>query len=77
MPPVSEIMSTSGLAASASPTRSPGPSTRLTTPFGAPASSSSSVSRIVVSGVYEAGFMTIVSPAASAGATFHDICRSG
>ena len=43
MPPVSEMRSTSGLSASAWPTRSPGPRMRLTTPGGVPASSSSRV----------------------------------
>ncbi len=76
-PPVSDTMSTSGLAASASPTRPPGPRTRLTTPAGRPASSSSSTRMIVVSGVSEAGFRTIVSPAAIAGATFQLIWSSG
>ena len=77
MPPVREMRSTSGLSASAWPTRPPGPRTRLTTPAGTPASSSSRVRWIAVSGVTDAGFMTVVLPAASAGAIFHDSWRSG
>ena len=75
--PVNDTRSTSGLSASACPTRLPGPSTRFTTPFGTPASSRSLTRWIVVSGVACDGLTTIVSPAASAGATFHEICRSG
>ena len=75
--PVNDTRSTSGLSASACPTRLPGPSTRFTTPFGTPASSRSRTRWIVVNGVACDGLTTIVSPAASAGATFHEICRSG
>ena len=57
-PPVSDTRSTSGLSASACPTRAPGPRTRLTTPAGTPASSSRRVRWMAVSGVTGAGFMT-------------------
>ena len=76
-PPVSEMRSTSGLSPSAWPTRSPGPSTRLTTPGGVLASSSRRVRWIAVSGVTWAGFMTAVLPAASAGAIFQAIWSKG
>ena len=67
--PVNEILSMPGWVISASPVGSPGPSTRLKTPGGTPASSSSAVSRIAVRLANSLGFSTIVQPAASAGAT--------
>ncbi len=68
--PVKWILSTPGWVISASPTVGPVPSTRLKTPLGTPASSSSSVRRKTVRLAYSEGFMTTVHPAASAGATF-------
>ena len=76
-PPVNDTMSTRGSVTSGEPTSAPGPRTRLTTPSGRPASSSSPISLIVVSGVTSLGFTIAVLPAASAGASFHEICSSG
>ena len=52
------------------PTLEPKPFTTLTTPEGKPASIESSASFCAVSGVISAGFITMVLPAARAGATF-------
>ena len=64
-------------SASACPTRSPGPRTRLTTPRGDAGllEQAGQVDRRQRRQV--GGFMTAVHPAASAGAIFHDSCRSG
>ena len=75
-PPVKLTRSTSSCSTSAAPT-APGPRTRLTAPAGTPASSSSATSQTVVSGVTSLGLTTTVQPAASAGASFHEICSSG
>ena len=64
-------MSTRGLATKASPTSAPPPVTTFTTPSGIPASRHSRPISKVVSGVYEAGLITTVLPAAMAGAIFH------
>ena len=61
------------LAADAARARRP----RSATPSGSPASSAIRSSSIAVSGVSSAGFSTIVLPAASAGATFHEAITSG
>ena len=71
------MKSTSGVSVSAAPSVAPLPCTRFTTEGGTPASSSRWTNAIVVSGVTSLGLATIVQPAASAGATFHDICSSG
>ena len=76
-PPVNEMKSTSGLSVSAEPRAAPEPCTRLTTPAGTPASSHSLTNAMVDSGVTSLGLTTIVQPAASAGAIFQEICRSG
>ena len=76
-PPVNETMSTRGSSLSSAPARGPAPSTRFATPAGTPASSSSRISRIAVCGVSSLGLSTNVLPAASAGATFHEVCSSG
>ena len=76
-PPVKLTMSTSGCAASGAPTAGPVPSRMLTTPGGTPASSTSRTSSTDVSGVTSLGLITLVLPAASAGASFHDSCSSG
>src|SRR4051794_38459873 len=51
--------------------------TTLTTPAGTPASSSSCVKKIVVSGVRAGGLMTTVQPAASAGAILRVAIANG
>ncbi len=76
-PPVNEMRSTPGCSMSACPTVGPRPSSRFTVPGGAPASSASRTSATVVSGVSSLGLSTTVFPAASAGASFQDICSSG
>ena len=76
-PPVNEMKSTSGVSVRAAPSVAPLPCTRFTTESGTPASSSRCTNAIVVSGVTSLGLATIVQPAASAGAIFHDICSSG
>ena len=76
-PPVKEMKSTSSVSVRAAPSTAPLPCTRFTTPGGTPASSISRVKATVLSGVTSLGFRTIVQPAASAGATFQDICNSG
>ncbi|MCO5557596.1 hypothetical protein L7F22_011162 [Adiantum nelumboides] len=76
-PPVKLTMSTSGCSVSGAPTDGPSPSTMFTTPAGTPTSSHSSTSTIEVSGVTSLGLITMVLPAAIAGATFQDSCSSG
>ena len=75
--PVKEIMSTSGCAASASPTTGPVPVTRLNTPGGNPRSSKISASRNALTGATSDGLSTTVQPAASAYATLAPIWFSG
>ena len=70
--PVSEMTRTSGWRTSRSPTAPPPPCTMLTTPFGTPASVSSSTKRWPSAGVSVAGLNTTVLPATSAGAIFQD-----
>jgi len=58
------------------PVSGPAPLTMLTRPAGTPARSQASASISVVSGVFSAGFNTIVLPAAIAGSTLHTaICK--
>ena len=75
--PVNVTISTSGDEARRSPTVLPGPTTRLTVPFGRPTSSNISKSLIVESIVSELGLNTILLPAASAGASFQMAIRNG
>ena len=75
--PVNDTMSTSGCAASASPTTGPVPCTRLNTPAGRPAAWMISASRPAVSGAISLGLSTTVLPATSAGATLATICCNG
>ena len=75
--PVNEIMSTSGCAASASPTTGPTPVTRLNTPGGKPMSSMISARMNALTGATSDGLSTTVQPAASAYATFAPIWFSG
>ena len=51
--------------------------TTLKTPSGSPASWQSSANLSAVSGVCDAGLITMVLPAASAGAIFHEESRKG
>ena len=75
--PVRETMSTLSLDASSFPTTAPGPVIKFTVPAGMPACSTSLPSSRVVSGVSEAGFRTVVLPAASAGASFQIAIMNG
>ena len=76
-PPVKETRSTRGSSLSGAPAFGPSPTTRLPTPAGRPASSSSRIRWIAVWGESSLGLSTNVQPAASAGATFQDTCSSG
>src|ERR1051325_10790057 len=75
--PVNEILSTSGWRTSAAPAVDPPPATTLNAPGGNPASCITSAIARAVSGVSEAGFRTMVHPAASAGANFQLALLSG
>ena len=76
-PPVNDTRSTSGWVDSGAPAVGPAPSTRLPTPAGSPASVSRRIKMIAVDGDSSLGLSTKVLPAASAGATFHDVWSSG
>ena len=76
-PPVKETRSTRGSSLSSAPACGPSPSTRLATPAGTPASSSSRIRWMAVWGESSLGLSTNVQPAASAGATFQETWRSG
>jgi hypothetical protein len=67
--PVKLIISTSGWDERRVPTPTRSPLTRLTTPFGSPASSINSASSIDESGAISEGLRTMVRPASSAGTT--------
>ena len=75
--PVKAIFATSGCSTNRRPHTLPGPTSTLSTPSGRPASSAIRSRRSAVSGVSSAGLRTIVLPAASAGATFHEAITSG
>ena len=75
--PVNATLATSGCSTSREPHTEPGPATTLRTPSGRPASTAIRSSSSEVSGVSAAGLRTIVLPAASAGATFHEAITSG
>ena len=75
--PVKAILSTRGSRTMAMPILPPGPVTTFSTPSGSPASWQSSWNLSAVSGVCDAGLMTTVLPAASAGASFQDESRKG
>ena len=66
--PVKATLATWGWRTRASPTAPP-PVTRLTTPAGTPAAATASRTMRIDSGVGEAGLMTTVQPASSAGAS--------
>ena len=76
-PPVNETRSTRGSSLSGAPALGPSPRTRLPTPAGSPASSSSRIRWIAVCGESSLGLSTNVQPAASAGATFQETWSSG
>src|SRR5207302_1626773 len=69
--PVKEIPRSGLASTSACPSSPPAPATKLTTPFGAPASCSASTIRHALRGAAEAGLSTTVLPQISAGASFH------
>ena len=75
--PVSVITRTSGWRTIRSPTVPPPPWTMLTTPFGMPASASSSTKRSASAGVSVAGLSTTVLPQTSAGISFQDGIATG
>ena len=74
--PVKAILSTPWWRTRCSPTSRPAGIT-LTTPFGMPASSSSSAMSMASSGVSGDGLMTIVEPDSSAGASFDMVTNCG
>ena len=76
-PPVNDTRSTRGSSESGAPAPGPAPSTRLPTPAGSPASSSSRIRWIAVCGVSSLGLSTNVLPAARQGATFQETWSSG
>ena len=69
--PVKETALSGAALTSAWPSSPPEPATKLTTPFGMPASCSASTMRHALSGAADAGFSTTVLPQISAGASFH------
>ena len=75
--PVNAILSMPGCWTSICPTVDPGPVTTLITPGGTPSSRAMSASASAVNGVWLAGLMMTVLPAASAGPTFHDVSSRG
>ena len=74
--PVNATLSMPGCSTSACPVF-PSQVSTLSTPGGSPTSIASSANASAVSGVYRAGLITTVLPAASAGATFHANISSG
>jgi hypothetical protein len=70
--PVKDTTFTAGASSSALPTSPPPPVTRLTTPGGTPASSSTFTKFRADNGVRVAGFSTTVFPQIRAGRIFHD-----
>jgi hypothetical protein len=75
--PVKVSLRTAGLAVSSPPIAEVAPATTLRTPSGTPARSASSAIAKAESGVSVAGLITIVQPAASAGAAFRVIIAFG
>ncbi len=75
--PVNATLSTPGWAASAAPVSRDRPVTTLTTPGGNPACSMSSANPSVEAGACSDGLITMVQPAARAGASFQVISISG
>ena len=75
--PVNDTMSMPGCAAMAAPATGPSPWTRLNTPAGTPASCSTSVNSVALSGANSDGLSTMVQPAVSAGMTFRKVRNMG
>ncbi len=75
--PVKEILRTLGLAVSSLPMSPAEPVTTLSTPLGIPARSASSTIASAENGVCDAGLMTMVQPAASAGPALRVIIAAG
>ncbi len=75
--PVNTTLRTVSFVTKRSPTTEPLPGTTWNSPSGSPASSPSSASRRLVSGVHSAGFSTTALPAARAGAKPHDAIVMG
>ncbi len=71
------ILATSGWLTSAAPASAPKPVTTFTTPGGKPASSTSGIISSSDAEVCSDGLITIVLPAASAGASFIEVSSSG
>jgi len=76
-PPVKAMWSTPGCAVSAAPAPAPEPVTTFITPGGRPACSKSCASSSSDADVNSLGLITMVFPAASAGAIFHIASISG
>ena len=76
-PPVKATLAVSGWRTRGSPTSGPKPVTTFTTPFGKPALSASLASSSSEAEVYSEGLMTMVFPAASAGAIFQVVSARG
>jgi len=75
--PVKAMRFTAGCRRISSPTVEAGPVTMLAMPGGTPASCSSEVSMMSVSGVVLAGLISTALPAMSAGATFQAYSETG
>ncbi len=75
--PVNVSLRTSGLAVSSPPIACAGPITTFNTPGGIPARSASAAMASADSGVSGAGLITMVQPAASAGAALRAIMALG
>jgi hypothetical protein len=75
--PVNATLSTPGCDARCAPVSRDSPVTTLTTPGGKPACSISSANPSVDAGACSDGLITIVQPAASAGASFQVMSSSG
>ena len=75
--PVNTILRTSGCVTNRSPITDPLPGSTWNRSGSRPASTASSPSRIVVSGVHSAGLTSTALPAASAGANPHDAIGIG
>ncbi len=70
--PVNDTTRTAGSVVIGVPTSGPSPVSRLTTPFGTPASVSTLTKFNADNGVCEAGLKTTVLPHTSAGTIFHE-----
>ncbi len=75
--PVNATLSMPGCVTRCEPVVGPSPGTTLITPAGMPTSTASSARRSALSGVAGSGLRTIVQPAASAGASFHEVIMKG